>query len=332
MQKDRQRFVTSEDQANLTLCIFSDGSASGLNVPALIGSGYSDAGLWWHAGDDAVHDPQGPLEFIPQVQDRGLGHVHLEWDPALHSQVGNGICGNGDGSPCNAVGYIRHKGSMFSLDNGLPVTANADIAGPVGGYGWYLELAAGAPKELKASLIEVDPTTPLMFSVAYPVGTTINVAYEAAWCSPSAEYSCTETFTAVASVDAVRNSEANVYHFSSNGVLTVRIVMAAQTFAGDPDWSLLDWNSIGKWGNGYALDRFERAGVWLPRMTYGPELVITSNCGSTDGVYCDGSIDTTAVEAEIDNVCPPSYPSQRSYDHCCDATQCVFVNGNTMSL
>mmetsp|Transcript_17779 Transcript_17779/g.35766 ORF Transcript_17779/g.35766 Transcript_17779/m.35766 type:complete len:1390 (-) Transcript_17779:60-4229(-) len=312
-----------------------DGTASGLNVPTLIASGYrQDCGSWWHVDDvDVVYDPQGPLEFVPQYPGRNLGHVHLEWDQALHAEVGQSVCGNGNGRPCPAIGWIRHRGLKYRSDRGLAVTANADMVGLAGGYGWYLELDTGIPTRLEISLIEIDPSTPLLFSMAYPVGEAVDVTFEAAWCSESSSYTCRETFASVGSVEAVRQSAGNAYHLSpSTGVLTVRIVMTDQGYAGSPDWQLLNWDSIGKWGNGLALDRFERAGVLLPMAKYGPKLVLSTTCASSDGVYCDaGIVDRDAVQDEIDNVCPSGY-TQRSYDHCCNTTQCIFANGNVVPL
>ena len=132
-----------------------DGTISGFNEPTLIGSGLADAGLWWKVDSNVVHDPQGPLEFI-RVDDgieRGLGHIQFAWDSALHSTVGNTACGNGESHPCPAVGRIRHWGPMFDSSNdphgGLPVTAQPDVAGPVGGFGWLLRLDGGAPHTLE---------------------------------------------------------------------------------------------------------------------------------------------------------------------------------------
>merc|ERR1711862_379491 len=56
----------------------------------------------------------------------------------------------------------------MGTDNGLPVTANADIVGPTGGFGWLLKLNNGAPHTIKLDFIEVSPDSPLMLSIAYP--------------------------------------------------------------------------------------------------------------------------------------------------------------------
>jgi hypothetical protein len=308
-----------------------DGSVAGFaGQPAIIGSGLADAGKWWKVDDAVVDDAQGPLKFIRKNDgpQRGLGHFHMEWDSALHSQVGVSTCGNGEGFPCPIVGYIRHVGSRFTGDAGLPVTANADIAGLVGGFGWYLRLVNGkAPKRVEISQVEVDPDTPMVLSIAYPPGSTFTVRAEAAWCSPDAQFSCTQAFSLVSSVTDVRRSLGNSYHVTANGVLTVRIIQPAQTFVGTPNWILPTWNTTDRGGTGtVALNRFERKNVRLPVAQVGPKLVIEANCIAT-GAYCDAAVSPTAA-ATVDSVCATGF-SQRSYDRCCSDTTplCVAANG-----
>jgi len=123
----------------------TDGSASGLNEPTIIGSGLSDAGKWWDVEPDTVHDPDGPLTFIKTYNgpQRGLGHIRLRWKNSIHNTVGSTSCRNGDKIDskgnllCPAIGRIRHVGPLFDISNdpsgGLPITANSEVAGPVGG-------------------------------------------------------------------------------------------------------------------------------------------------------------------------------------------------------
>jgi hypothetical protein len=297
----------------------TDGSVSGLGRPTIIGSGYKECGLWWRVGNDTVEDPHGPLTFIPQDSgpNRAVGHVHIEWDPPLHAQVDVSICGNGDGKPCPAIGSIRHRGPRFANEPGLPVTANADIAGPVGGFGWFLHLDDGPPKNLTFSLLEVDPNTPLYFSISYPVGTSFSIqAHAATWCYANANISCVETFTKVDSEQAVRMSLGNTYHVSNDGVLTFRVVETSPKFVGNPDWFLPSWTDRNIDGTGFALDRFERRGVRLPRDSYGPYLVVEADCPAS-GAYC-----TQSSSATNDNVCPDGF-EQVSYDTCCGDSACV---------
>jgi len=299
-----------------------DGSVTGLNEPSLIGSGLSDAGLWWTVDSEVVHDPQGPLKFIKQNNgpERNIGHFKMYFDNSKHNQVGGSLCGNGNLAPCLALGYMKHLGSLFNSDKGLPVTANADVVGPTGGFGWLLKLNNGAPHTLKLDFIEVSPDSPLMLSIAYPPGTGFTITANAAWCSPSQKYSCKETFSAVSSIEKVRNSLGNTYHVDSNGLLTVRIIQTPQSFVGDPNWLLPDNNTPGKWGNWYALDRFSRNGVFLPRMAYGPWLDIQANC-QRSGAYCAKKPNDISID-----VCPQGY-TQTAYDKCCNPTTCLYADG-----
>eukprot|EP00591_Stephanopyxis_turris_P000730 CAMPEP_0195512014 /NCGR_PEP_ID=MMETSP0794_2-20130614/4132_1 /TAXON_ID=515487 /ORGANISM="Stephanopyxis turris, Strain CCMP 815" /LENGTH=1294 /DNA_ID=CAMNT_0040639729 /DNA_START=53 /DNA_END=3934 /DNA_ORIENTATION=+ len=304
-----------------------DGSVSGFKEPTIIGSGLEDAGLWWTVDDEVTHDPQGPLKFIKQNSGpfRGLGHIRFLWDDTLHNQVGNGKCGNGDGSPCPPLGYIKHFGPMFASDHGLPVTANPDIVGPVGGYGWLLKLNGGAPHTVRIELTEVLSTTPLVLGVAYPLGTSFTITAHAAYCSPSSYYTCKEIFHEVPSMSNVRESLGNAYHVDSNGMLTLRIIQSPKTYTGSPEWIMPDLNTIGKWGKGYAIGSFSRGGVTLPTMGYGPYLEIRANCpGGNDGVFC------AAIPQDVSpQVCEDGY-EQVAYDKCCqvgDSSVCVFPGG-----
>jgi hypothetical protein len=180
-------------------------------------------------------------------------------------------------------------GKKFSSDYGLPVTASADVAGPVGGFSWFLKLLGGLPKQIRFELIEVRPDTPMLLSIAYPVGTSFSITANAAWCDEGdAQYSCKETFRAVNSTSAVRRSTGNTYHFSHEGLLTIRILQTPTLYTGNPNWFLPQYIDIGKWGHGYAISRFERGSVFLPGVQYGPWLDIVSNCpaSSTNSAHC----------------------------------------------
>ena len=304
-----------------------DGTASGLGEPTLIGSGLSDAGLWWKVESEVVHDPQGPLEFIKKNNgpNRGLGHIKFTWDDTVSYTVGRTACGNGNQAPCPPLGCVRHYGAMFASDNGLPVTANSDIVGPVGGFGWLLTLDYGAPHTVRINEIELLPETPLVLGIAYPPGTSFNITAHAAYCERSQNerrYACDEVFTSVWSAAQVRASNGNTYHFdNATGLLTIRVIMVPQTFTGDPDWELWDFGTVGKWGSGYALDRFERDGVLLPIKAYGPWLEITADC-PRNGAYCAQA--PPPVQPEV---CSSGY-EQVAYDKCCmssDPSICEYA-------
>ena len=243
-----------------------DGSASGLGEPVLIGSGQTAAGLWWHIEDDVVDDPQGPLKFIKKNngQHRSLGHIRIGFDEDQHSQVGKQVCNNGQGAPCEALGYVKHFGTYFKSDNGLPITAASEIAGPVGGFGWYMTFLAGSPKTITISQPEINPSSKLILGIPYPKGTTVTVTASISHgCTENAYYSCSETFQEVDSPEAVRESDGNVYHMSVKGFLYVRIIQLPNDYIGNPTWSVPEMDTEGKWGAWYAIDRFSREDVTL---------------------------------------------------------------------
>ena len=209
------------------------------------------------------------------------------------------------------MGHIKHLGGRFKNDAGLPVTANADIVGPVGGFGWKVELDKGVPKSIRFLEIEVDPATPLLLSIAYPPGTSFTITANAKFCTPSEKYTCKDNFRRVSSIAEVRKSIGNTYHVDSNGVLTFRVIQTPKTFVGRPEFFLPQYTDVGRDGNGVALERFERDGIRLPRYTDGNFLLVETNCTASDsGPYC------SEQPMPFDRiVCPPGY-SQTGYDTC----------------
>lgn len=311
-----------------------DGTITGMGEPSIAASGLSDAGMWWQVDNEVVYDPQAPLWFfkLNNGPERGIGHFRMLWDYPLHNQIGNSQCGNGQGIPCDYVGYIQHRGPYFSGDSGLPVTANADIVGPVGGFGWKLELAKGAPASVRFEQIEVDPETPLLLSIAYPLGTSFIIEAHAAYCTDGSQYSCTERFHQVSSVAEVRTSLGNAYHINSaTGVLTFRIIQTPKNFVGRPDFFLPSYDDIGKWGNGKALERFDRDGVRLPKMTYGPYLTLEANCPS--GTDASGNYCNETPTFDVEDVCGTGF-IQTGYDVCASNTNPnlkKYANGSSSS-
>ena len=216
-------------------------------------------------------------------------------------------------------------GGKYKNDPGLPVTANADITGPVGGFGWKLELNKGAPKSIRFSEIEVDPATPLLLSIAYPPNTKFNITANALRCTSSIRYTCKETFRQVASVAEVRNSIGNTYHVSANGAVTFRVIQTPKAFVGRPEFFLPLYTDEGKNGLGVALERFERDGIRLPVFTDGNYLLLEADCPS-EGSYCSG----TAQSYDPD-VCPTGYV-QTGYDTCsltANPTSKIFADGSS---
>jgi hypothetical protein len=279
-----------------------------------------------------VYDPQGPLIFIKKNNGprRSLGHIRLAFDTALHDQVGNNVCGNGANIPCPAVGYIKHFGPLFANDTGLPITANPEVTGPIGGYGWLLRLLSGAPRQLTLDLFEIPPESPLILGISYPAGSSVTITAYAGWCyypSNSPYYTCSEVFQKVSSHAAVRTAGGNAYFIDSNGFLTVRLINSAQGYTGDPSWLFPSWDTLGKWDTWYAIDRFSRGNITLPRLWWGPYITIQSNCSpsSSNSAYC------ATMPSNVMNVviCSSGY-TQVAYDKCCSTTNpsiCEYATG-----
>ena len=312
-----------------------DGTASGLNVPTIIGSGLDSVKDWWGIEDDAVYDEQGPLYFIKKNNgpNRGVGSITLIWDKSLEAKVGSSVCLGNTGKEipnCPIQGYLRHAGYRFSpakssASKGIPVSANADMTGPIGGYGWILKLNGGAPRDLNITDIEVAPGDTMMLSIPYPVGTVFSVSANAEdWCNPRAgSVSCREEFTAASSIDQVRTGAGNKYFVDSKGVLTIRIFQLARIWTGNPNWlGIPSWNMMASDGVTFAVPRFDRDGIKMPNYAGGYFRIKASSCGGT-GVFC-----SNAVNDYDPNVCPSGY-KQVAYDKCCSTTSpstCTFAS------
>jgi hypothetical protein len=223
-------------------------------------------------------------------------------------------------------------GPLFESDPGLPITANAAVVGPVGGFGWKLSLHHGSPHTAKISLVEVLPSTPLVLGIQYPFGTHFSVtAFASTGCESNFRYTCQESFEQVTSIGEVRNSQGNVYHFdNSTGLLTVRVIMTPNGFVGTTEegWVFPDFTTQGKWGDGLALGHFERAGVLLPVEKGNPWLQIEADCqrGTGDRAsFCESMPPTASIQ-----VCDEGF-EQVAYDKCCsftEPTSCIFADGS----
>jgi hypothetical protein len=275
--------------------------------------------------DEVVMDEQGPVSLINKNAGpaRGFAHIRLDWDEVLHDTVGDSTCMNGGSGitqDCPAIGHVRHLGTRFNSANdpegGLPITAQPEIVGLAGGFGWLLSLDGGAPHTLKISQIEVMPNTPLLLSIAYPPETTFTIEAKAAsWCLESCTRSCTEKFTPVDTVQEVRYSDGNVYHFDkSTGLLTIRVIMFPHYQTGEPDWKLYNFDDVDSDGN-FELRRFERDGILLPMKAWKANIEIGADC-ARNGVYCATA---PPVTSDYDDICDPGF-TQKSYDRCCDAS------------
>jgi hypothetical protein len=199
--------------------------------------------------------------------------------------------------------------------------------GPVGGYGWILQVNQGSPRNIRFEDIEVLPETTMLLSIPYPAGTTFQISANAAsWCNANTQYSCTQPYQQVASIEQVRDGPGNQYHVDANNVVTFRIVQTPKDYVGRPGWFLPTRDDLGYGGRGHAVERVERAGVYLPRATYGPNLQLVATC-SGSGPYCAG----TAPAPYDPNPCPSGF-TVKAYDRCCsnaNPSSCRYADGSS---
>jgi len=279
-------------------------------------------------------DEQGPVVFIQKQLglNRDLGYMSIRWDETKHAEVGNTVCMNfstsAEQNNCATLGYIKHFGSRFENDLGLPVTAASSITGLTGGFGWELTFLVGAPKKLTITRTEIKPDSPLILGIPYPEGTKVTIVAELLGnnaCKQVAEgYTCREEYHEVDSPEAVRNSQGNAYHMDPSGFLTVRVIMLSRKFIGSPDgFTIPTTETI--YEEGYALDRFEREGILLLRRSTKYDITIEADCGVRGNgkeAYCRGEPTTYRP-----SVCQNGF-EQVSYDKCCDKndmSSCVYA-------
>lgn len=322
-----------------------DGTVSGLYEPTIISSGLPNARSWWTVDNDVSYDEQGPLIFtkIHGGPKRNIGYVRVIWDQALYDEVGNTTCGNGPwvGFPCPWWGFVRHAGRKFSpfanpgtVGRGLPLAAVGDVVGPIGGFGWIISFNQTAPRQITFMQPEIDPSTPLLISIPYPIGTTFELqAKGASWCWDDDQYKCNTTFNAVSSLGLVRNGRGNTYFVNAKGVLTFRMSMEPASFTGNPSWILANYTTEPRWDSDlYALDRFERDGLVLPKTQWTVNFLLQARCPSdNDDSPKDGYCSESVASNYDPDVCPSGF-IQTAYDKCCQKTnldRCIFADGSS---
>jgi hypothetical protein len=275
-----------------------DGSASLKKGPQLLGSTW--ANNWWNLGNDTcvrfsanMDMWQCPLQVLPYPK-TSVASIILEVDPKQTSLIGSTICSNGDNKPCPEIGYATHLNRAGLKANGLALTDNTKITGPINfqlGNGWFVRYIAGAPKSFQVKNIQLETaSTTLLLAFPYPPYTAFTIkAYAAFGCFPGLQNTniCQYSYIKVDSLKALvkRTTGEGYFYDSKTNVLYLQVVENADNSLGVGTFT--------RKSNGL---EFVREGVSLPRAGYNYRISINSNCTTlVNSLYC-------ALPKDLDDV------------------------------
>ena len=256
----------------------ADGSAAGSDRPTIMASAAAESGEWWQLDGGCARNEEGPLWMCERRGLRQLGSVNLAWDAAAHGGVGWRTCANGAiGVPCVPLGWVTHWGFGSGLGAALPLTANGQITGVLGGFGWHISFEAGSPRALRIDRMQVSSQTALVLSIPYPRSvTSFRIAAHAPpWCSASATRACTTSFRPVSSLQEVRASAGDVYHWA-DGLLYLRLVQPPADFTGAPSWSIVPDSQLGA-----SAVPFRRHAINIFRFAWHAYTLIEAECAAS---------------------------------------------------
>lgn len=272
-----QNYTNASVAHQLQSWLDADGSASGRGRPTLMGS--TRAASWWRLDGNCTARDDWTLWLCDLTPTRHVASATLLFDPAAQAvgpgAVGDAYCRN-DAGPCPPVGSVNHVG--WRAGEPMGITHNTRITGPVGGFGWYVRFAGGAPAAVNVTALQVRRGDALVLVLPYPPGTRFNISAAvggrcAAACTPARGCLCAWPFREVASPALVREGGGDTFHFSGTH-LYVRLTPQRGDNIG----------VNGTWGVP-ALDSFVREGVEIPpRTTH--VLRIVADCAPVAGVYC----------------------------------------------
>ena len=103
-------------------------------------------------------------------------------------------------------------------------------------------------------------------------------------------------------------------------------------FTGNSSWILPKDNDLGRDGDQFAIDRFERAGIYLPAREYGHWITIDTDCVTGTGdrtPFCANFPQNATL-----SVCDNNGYEQVAYDKCCSTsnpTTYLFADGSAVS-
>jgi hypothetical protein len=301
----------------------ADGTASGRSGPTIMGAVTADDNGWWNLalGDkpmsvadapwgvkrECTYSPKGPLVLCDAAQGRrSIASFFVQWRPNQRGEVdAPEICDRN--KPCTPEGSVQHWGYAAAL----PITLNAQVTGPSGGFGWHIKFNGGAPKILQFTEIQMFKASPLLISIAYPKGVGFTItARGPSWCKPSAVLSCRHIFHGVASIRDVRKLLGDAFYVDKAGIMYMRLVQPPDGHTGSPHWTLPEW----------PRPPFTRAGLTIPtRSSLFEHIEIATDCATNPGSdFC-----AVMPLAAPPKPCKPGWRLV-AYDRCCSyAGVCV---------
>ncbi|KAJ3027564.1 UNVERIFIED_CONTAM: Fibrocystin-L [Siphonaria sp. JEL0065] len=265
-----------------------DGTASLSSGRTMIGSLWGQE--WWNlfGSPKCRLAPANMTMWLCTDNQMFEASLYLTADPSKTSLIGASQCSNGNlAINCPIIGYASH-GATKNITQGLPLTINTQITGPVeqNGGQWFVQYYTGSPVNLVVSRIQFpSESNSLVLVLPYPSGTTFNVTANAAsWCYATKKNICKQAYNKTASFSQFQNlslASGNAYFFDdASGLLYVNILQLSDNTLGTNgvfNRSLVNPST------------FTRVGISLNTVAWSANLVIAAGCASVDGVYCKQS-------------------------------------------
>lgn len=217
-------------------------NTTAVQKPILMGSAI--AGDWWRldkrckqpmnwqwylcdykaSSPSSSFTPSSSSATPSSFSNRGVASLYLNYDSPLQSTVGSTICTNGGPEPCPFVGRVGHIG-WSNATSGMPLSPHPKLTGPVGGFGWHVRWAAGAPVKLAISQVQLNQSDILMVAMPYPKPggalnlnvTLFNPFYPTcpSWCRPDWGCVCAYSYRRVSSIREVRYGRGDEMYWDS---------------------------------------------------------------------------------------------------------------------
>ena len=294
-----------------------DGTTSGRKggAPTIMGSLMKAEGntaarsTWWKLDDRCKAKDSWNMwvcDAIPEgaaaTETRTVGEVFIEHHDTEQKKIGKSICSNGKWKtvPCPTIGFATHFG--YALTEGMALTMNTELTGPVNGFGWLVSFNKGAPTTFRLRNVQLPKDAVLVYAVQYPPKTTFQIKglTAATWCNPASQ-TCEHAYRSVASRALVRSDPKGDVYFFDGTFLFLRVVQNNQN---DLDYS-----------GAFVGPTFARGGETLP-LASGQwyKIEVKASCGAGVAVV-DGYCTVNGAGKVPDPLCPTG-TSPVGYDTC----------------